>query len=196
MRKIIPKDAVLVPDSAKCVFNGIIYDVYQWDQPSFDDSTLAFEMIKRPDTVTAICVTDDGILVLDEEQPHRGSKATFPGGRVDDADESPLAAAKREVKEETGYEFAKWRLVSVYQPQLKLEWFVHIYLAWEVTSKSGAHQDPGEKIDVQVKSFDEVKNMAGRRVGYLGESRDLLENLDSISDLLQLPEFQGQEVDR
>jgi len=32
MKKTIPADAVLVPDDAKRVFNGMIFDVYQWPQ--------------------------------------------------------------------------------------------------------------------------------------------------------------------
>lgn len=196
MRKIIPKDAVLIPDDAKRVFDGVIYDVYQWEQPSFSDATMVFEMLKRPDTVSVICVTDEGILVLDDEQPHRGKRVTLPGGRVDEEDETTLSAAQREVKEETGYSFAKWRLVSAFQPQPKLEWFIHIYLAWEATHKGDTNHDDGEKIDVSVKSFQEAKQMIENRAGFLGENQELFEQADSIEQLLHLPEYKGQEVDR
>ena len=36
MRKVIPSDAILIPASATCVFEGVIYDVYQWEQANYD----------------------------------------------------------------------------------------------------------------------------------------------------------------
>lgn len=196
MRKILPDNAILIPDHASRVFEGVIYDVYQWEQQRFDDSTVTFEMLKRPDTVSVLCLTDDGILVIDDEQPHRGSRVGFPGGRVDDTDESTLSAAKREVKEETGYEFTNWRLANVYQPQAKLEWFIHVYVAWGVSAKGDTDQDAGEKITTMIKPFDEVKRMSAQRIGYLGEAHELLENLESLQELQSIPEFSGKEVDR
>jgi len=44
MRNIIPKNARLVPEEAKLVFKGIIYDVYQWEQKMFDGTFSTFEM--------------------------------------------------------------------------------------------------------------------------------------------------------
>src|ERR1700733_8127048 len=100
MKKIIPPSAVLIPDQAKRVFKGEIFDVYQWPQTMFDGTAATFEMLKRPDTVQAIAVVDDKILVLNDEQPHRGARLTFPGGRADKSNESTDAAIKREVHEE------------------------------------------------------------------------------------------------
>lgn len=196
MRKLTPNDAILVPDHAKRVFEGVIYDVYQWQQENFDDSVVTFEMLKRPDTVSALCIVDDSIVVLDDEQPHRGSKLTFPGGRVDAEDSDPLAAAKREILEETGYQFANWRLVNVIQPQAKLEWFIYTYVAWGVQNKVDTKHDPGERITAELKSFDEIKQLVKAEAGFLGESRFIVEQLEAAEDLTRLPEFQGKSVDR
>ena len=68
MKKVIPSDAVLVPNQAERVFKGMIFDVYQWPQKFFDGTEGTFEMLKRPDTVSVICVVDDKILVIDDEQ--------------------------------------------------------------------------------------------------------------------------------
>jgi ADP-ribose pyrophosphatase YjhB (NUDIX family) len=196
MRKIVPKNAVLIPGKAKCAFNGVIYDVYQWEQQNFDDSVAIFEMLKRPDTVLAVCVVDGKILVLDEEQPHRGPRVRFPGGRVDKADESTLAAAQREVKEETGYAFSNWRLITVVQPQLKLEWFIHVYLAYDVARQGGTNHDAGERIKTELKTLGEIKHMAEQGTGFIGESRHLFKHITTIEDLKHLPEYHGQPVDR
>jgi len=196
VKKIIPLDAVLVPDSATKVFQGVIYDVYQWPQTLFDGSEATFEMLKRPDTVSAICVVDDKLLVLKEEQPHSGERLSFPGGRVDSTDKSPLAAIKRELHEETGYSFKKWRLVNVKQMHTKIEWFIHLFLAWDVDSKSNPHIDGGEKIEVTFMSFDEVKKLSQESNRYIDESQDVFKLLTKLDDLLTFAPFQGQEVDR
>jgi len=196
MKKILPPDAVLIPDNATKVFTGDIFDVWQWPQEMFDGSTETFEMLRRPDTVQVIGVVEDKIIVLDDEQPHTGSRVSFPGGRVDPEDSSTLAAAQREIKEETGYEFSNWRLVRVWQPHTKLEWFIYLYLAWDGQKVAEPHLDAGEKITVRQLSFDEVKAQSITKSGYLGESKEVFEALNNLDDLLALPEFSGQEADR
>jgi ADP-ribose pyrophosphatase len=196
MKKVIPNDAVLVPDSAELKFQGMIFDVYQWPQQLFDGSEHTFEMLKRTDTATAICVVDDKILVIDDEQPHMGSRQSFPGGRVDDTDTDTLSATRREVLEETGYSFNNWRLIKVAQPYRKIEWFVYVYLAWEPSGQQEIHLDPGEKITLQQLDFDTLKGLIMNDAGYLGESRDIFGSLSSTPELLDLPEFNGQTVDR
>jgi ADP-ribose pyrophosphatase len=196
MRKVIPTDAVLVPDHANKVFTGVIYDVYQWEQKLYNGSEATFEMLKRPDTVTVICIVDGKIVVMDEHQPHRGHKRTFPGGRVDSGDGSALYAAKREVKEETGYSFDDWKLVYVVQPHTKIEWFIHVFVASELAEESEPEVDAGEQIELGLMKFDEVQKMVLEGDGYLGESRECFVDTNSIQDLLDLAEFTGNEVDR
>src|SRR5581483_6360159 len=157
MKKLIPKDAVLIPATARRVFEGMIFDVYQWPQQLFDGTDHTFEMLKRPDTVVVMAVAEDKVLVLDDEQPHFGSRQSFPGGRVNNADVSVQAAAEREVREETGYSFKNWRLIRVTQPHLKIEWFVYLWLAWDVVDKQAPNLDAGEKITVRELTFDKLK---------------------------------------
>ncbi|MBI2009153.1 NUDIX hydrolase [Candidatus Saccharibacteria bacterium] len=196
MKKLVPKDAVLIPDSAECVFKGKIFDVYQWPQKMFDGSEHTFEMLKRPDTVTVIPIIVDKILTIEDEQPHSGTRLSFPGGRVDADEDSTLSAAKREVKEETGYDFANWKLVNVTQPHSKLEWFIYFYIAWDGRKTAKPQLDIGEKITLKELAFDDAKNFVITKSGYLGESMDVFEKADSLEGLINLPEFQGKEVNR
>jgi ADP-ribose pyrophosphatase len=196
VKKLVPADAVLVPDNAERVFQGVIYDVYHWTQELFDGSEATFEMLKRPDTVSVICVVDDKILLLDDEQPHTGLRQSFPGGRVDDTDESILAAAQREVLEETGYAFSNWRILKVWQPHLKTEWFVYLLLANGVRDQQEPKHDAGEKITVREIGFDDVKELVLNKSRFLADSRAVFEPLHNLEQLLAVPAFSGKEVDR
>ena len=196
MNKIIPEDSVLLPDSAKLMFQGMIFDVYQWPQRLFDGSEHTFEMLKRPDTVSAICVVDGKLVIIDDEQPHLGARQSFPGGRVDETDASIQSAAEREVREETGFSFRNWRLVKVWQPYRKMEWFIHVWLAWDVADRQAANLDAGEKIDLKLVDFETLKGLVMKRTGYLGDSVSIFEGLDNLDQLLAVPEFQGRTIDR
>lgn len=196
MKKVIPEDSVLVPTKAKKVFSGQIFDVYQWPQSMFDGTLATFEMLKRPDTVTVIGIVGDKIIVIDDEQPHSGARMSFPGGRVDETDTSILQAAKREMMEETGYEFQQWRLVRVWQPHTKLEWFIHFFIAWHGQKMSEPHLDAGEKISLELLPFSQVKDLVITKSGYLAESKELLEPINDFNELKSLAKFVGQEVDR
>src|SRR5690606_21694766 len=123
--------ASLIPAHAKCVFRGVIFDVYQWEQELFDGSTTTFEMLKRADSIAVYAIDNhDQIVTIDEEQPNGFRRiGGLPVGSSEDYDESILAAAKREFLEETGLIFKNWRLLTVRQPEVKIEFFVNVFIA-------------------------------------------------------------------
>ncbi|MBL8121703.1 NUDIX domain-containing protein [Candidatus Saccharibacteria bacterium] len=196
MQKIVPETAILIPEDAQCVFQGEIYGVYQWKQVLYDGSQAKFEMLKRPDTATAICLVDNSVLVLNEEQPHRGRRMCVPGGRVDPEDADMLSAAQREVLEETGYSFEKWRLIRVTQPINKIEWFVYVWLAWEPTGRQEATHDAGEKIHMKQLSLRELKQLIHEQRRTIDEAFELFDEIDSLDELLEFSEYTGKIVDR
>jgi ADP-ribose pyrophosphatase len=198
MQKVLPPSTILIPDSAERVFKGAIFDVYQWPQKLFDGRTATFEMLRRPDTVQILLVRDGQILLVNDDQPGRGARLHVPGGRADEEDLSWLAAGQRELREETGVICKNWRLVEVSQPLIKIEWFTPLFLASDITEELPQQLDPGgEKIELQWKRFDEVRTLvlsgAEPTLTYLVT---LFSQVETLEELMALPDFEGKAVDR
>lgn len=145
-----------IPDNAKMVFNGILHDVYQWDQLLFDGSTATFEAIRKRDSVTVVAITDGKIIINNEEQPMRPPFVAFPGGIIEDSG-NILENAKRELLEETGYASDDWQEWFVSDPlnHAKIEWNNNVFIARNCKKVGEQKLDPGEKISTHLISFDE-----------------------------------------
>ncbi len=197
MKKIIPYNAILIPDNAKLVFKGQIFDVYQWPQTLFDGSQATFEMLRRPDTVQVIAVKDQKLILVNDEQPGRTPRVHFAGGRTDDKDDSWESTAKRELTEETGLSFKNWKLIAVNQPIPKIEWFVSWFLATGLESEHEQKLDAGEKIAPIDFDFETVRQkvMSGDE-STLNYAMPLFAKIKNMQELLNLPAFGGKEVDR
>lgn len=143
-----------MPPHAKLAFKGKIFEVWQWEQEMFDGTTATFERLKRPDTATVIPVVGDKILMLDEQQPDTDMFLSFPGGRLDEGEES-LAAAKRELREETGYTSEDWELWSDVYPSGKIDWIMYTFIARQCMQAYTPSLDAGERITPHLVTFDE-----------------------------------------
>ena len=185
MRTLLPANAVLVPDEAKVVFKGVIYDTYHWEEKLFDGTTAIFEMLKRPDTVKVLAIVEDKLVVLEQSQP--GIAKPFfdiPGGMHDHDDEDELQAVQRELLEEAGLRFRNWKLLNVVQPNKKIEQFVYMFLATDLVSEETQRLDGGEKIQVHFMTYDEAKEvLSSERGRYLP---DELRMTRGLHELLQL----------
>jgi len=175
------------------VFEGILYDVYQWQQKTFDDNHAIHEMLRRQDTVLVIGIDGDRAMIVNDTQPHRGMLVGFPGGRVSHEDSSTLEAAQRETREETGVSFAHWKLVAVVQPATKVEHFVYAYIAWGVTARDKPMLDAGgEKIDVRWVDYASLCELSGDELPAIV---DRIYAAGSIKALIDTPEYVGELVD-
>lgn len=190
----LPKGAILVPEDAKLVFHGEIFDTYQWDQEMYDGSTATFEMLKRPDTVEIIAVKDGKVVLEEQEQPGKSKHLTLPAGRVEQ-DEDVLSTAKREMLEETGMSFAKWDLKFVYQPAHKVDWFVYTFLATEFIEQQPQNLDSGEKISIELVEFSKVVSLMQSGKMELSEfvMRQLATGTISLEDVINSSNFKEQE---
>lgn len=186
MRQHIPASANLVPDSAQRVFEGIIYDVYHWEQEQFDGSYATFEMLKRPDTAQIIALDGDQIVYIHLEQPGMKPQYDLVAGRNDVESEDELTCAKREMLEEAGMKFKEWKLIHTQQSFPKIDHIIYTFLADTLESTQAPSLDPGEKIEVMRGSFREVKKLAlADDSRYF--AREVFEAVDSIEDLRAMP---------
>jgi ADP-ribose pyrophosphatase len=142
-----------LPDNAKLMFEGVRYNVWQWEQQLFDGSTVIFEAASRADCVTIIGTVGDKILVLQEEQPGQPPFLALPGGHCEGLD-SAEKTAKYKLELEAGYKaevFTKW-FVAPYG------WVIgdnHFFIAKNVVETGNRRQDPGDKITPKLITFDE-----------------------------------------
>jgi ADP-ribose pyrophosphatase len=143
-----------IPDSAKLVFKGVMFDTYQWEQEMFDGSFETFEMLKRPDTVQIITTNGDKVIIAEESQPTKKNFLTLLGGRVDHGEDA-LTAAKRELMEEAGIESDSWELLRVEEPYHKMDWRIHLFIAKNCQVTGQPKLDSGEKIEIISLGFDE-----------------------------------------
>ncbi len=135
----------MIPDNAKKVFSGVLFDVYQWPQKMFDGTTATFEMLKRADTAELLVIKDNKIMMQEQEQPNKPTFYCLPGGRIE-VGEDPLEGAKRELLEESGFVSESWELYHSVKPLHKLEWHIFVYIVCDAQWSQDPHLDPGEKI--------------------------------------------------
>lgn len=146
---------VKIPESAERVFDGR-FKVYRWNQKMFDGSYQVFERLVRRDTVEALVVVGEKILVLEQEQPHiEGMFLSLPGGGIEKG-EDPITATKRETLEETGYEAAQWELLYSNNPLQNIDWAIHVFVARDAKQIASPMLDVGEKIRARLVDFDEL----------------------------------------
>ncbi|MEX2052550.1 MAG: NUDIX hydrolase [Candidatus Paceibacterota bacterium] len=158
-----------IPDYAKKVFDGVIFDVYQWEQEMFDGTKAVFEKLKRPDTVVVFPVLDNGkILLTEQEQPGKDPFIGATGGRVEEG-EDILSAAKRELLEESGYEAEEFILWDAQHPTSKIDWVVYTFVAKGIRKVSEINPDAGEKIKLLPLTFEEFINIPVRDNLYFAE---------------------------
>lgn len=157
-----PASKQSIPKDAKRVFEGKLFDVYQWEQELFDGKKTTFEKLKRPDTVNIIPITVDGeIIISEQEQPGTNPFIGCLGGRIDEGEE-PLQATKRELLEETGMEAQEYILWDSTQLIDKIDWAIYTFLAKGCHKVQEQNIESGEKIKLKFVNFEDFIKLAAQ----------------------------------
>ena len=124
------------------VFDGALLKVWRDRVRLPDGGESVREYIRHPGAVVVVAQLDDGSLLFERQFRYPLGRAflELPAGKIDPG-EDILACAKRELREETGYEAMHWRHVGVMHPCIgysdeRIEIFVaeglrHVGHAWD-----------------------------------------------------------------
>ena len=116
-------------------------------------------VLETPDWVNVVAFTPERRLVV-VRQYRFGTRAVtteIPGGVIDPGEE-PLAAARRELREETGYTSERWTALGAVEPNPAfLTNLCHHYLAEDVRRTHELELDPGEDITVDTLALAEAR---------------------------------------
>lgn len=134
---------------SEVVFRGKLLDVRRDLVRLPDGREATREYIHHPGAVVVVAVLPDGRLLFERQfrYPLRRVFIELPAGKIDAA-EDVLACARRELREETGYEADDWRHLGVIHPCIGYSnERIEIFLARGLRHV-GASLDDGEFLEV------------------------------------------------
>ncbi|AKQ54786.1 NUDIX domain-containing protein [Bordetella hinzii] len=137
-------------ESSELVYDGRFLKVRRDMVRLPNEHVVSREYVVHPGAVVVIPLLDDGRVLLERQYRYPVGRVMteFPAGKLDPG-EDPLACAKRELLEETGYTAAQWaragalHLAIAYSTEI-----IHIYFARGLTAGE-RRLDADEFLDVR-----------------------------------------------
>ena len=149
--------------SSKVAYDGPLFRVLREEVQEPGNKTVSRDIIRHNGSVVILAVVDsakrDPLIVMERQYRHAAGQYLWeiPAGKMDEGEER-LAAAKRELIEETGYRAKKWtKLVRYFaSPGFLGEW-MQIFLAEELTAGEAAPEED-ELLEVVLVPLSEILN--------------------------------------
>jgi 8-oxo-dGTP pyrophosphatase MutT (NUDIX family) len=154
-------------ESRKTVFTCPVFSVEERVCRSPNDDLKTFTVLNASDWAIVIPAleTEQGRKFVMVRQWRHGSRELsleFPGG-VFEKGENAETAARRELKEETGYSAGKIRKLGEFSPNPAImSNRVHFFLATDLSSPVGQQLDEDEYVEVETHAAEDVMNGMGK----------------------------------
>ncbi len=107
-----------VQTASEKIYDGVILHVYKDTVTLPNGKPAGRELIRHVGAVGIVPMTEDGRVYVERQYryPLDAVITEIPAGKLDSKEEDRLAAAKRELKEETGITADRWTDLGVYYP--------------------------------------------------------------------------------
>jgi ADP-ribose pyrophosphatase len=167
LRKTSPAKTFPIPEllDSKLAYQGRVFNVYTDTVREPGGAIHVKDVIRHNGSVVILAVDEsknpaDPDVILERQYRHAAGQflIELPAGRIEPG-EAALAAAKREMIEETGFRAKRWTLLTKYfaSPGFLGEW-MQIYLARELR-EGIAQPEPDEHIEIHRVPLSEAMAM-------------------------------------
>jgi len=143
--------------TTKLVYDGRLLKVHEDSVRLPDGKTARREYVQHPGAAIIIPMLDDETVLLESQYryPLKRNFYEFPAGKID-AGEDPLETARRELKEECGYQASDWQHLTTLHPCIGYsDERIELYLARGLEHVGGALDD-GEFLELVPLSMREA----------------------------------------
>jgi len=159
--------------SSREVYKSRIFTVTEDRAVDSDGFEIERAIVRHPGAAVMMAVDEDNCILLVRQYrlPAHKKLWELPAGRIDPG-ETPLKAARRELKEETGYRARKWKKLGSFYPSPGFcAEKMTIYLATELTPGEATPMDD-ERIETCWFSREEVREMIGK--GRISDAKTII----------------------
>lgn len=136
--------------SSEKVYEGRWLKLYHDEVTLPDGGVSPRDYIRHPGAVAVVALTDGGAVLMEHQYryPVRRVVTEIPAGKLDGPEEDSLDAARRELREETGFTARKWTSLGFYVPAAAYtDEVISLYLA-EGLSKTEQDLDEDEFLEI------------------------------------------------
>lgn len=143
------------------IFDGVILHVVRDDITLPNGAPATREVILHNGAVCVVALTENNEVIMERQFRYPFDEVIWeiPAGKLNDGETDPLAAIKRELKEETGYTAENYRFIGTYYPSPAiLGEKLYMYLATGL-SEGERELDEDEFLDVEKLPLDTVVKM-------------------------------------
>ena len=152
--------------SSKTVFRGRVFNVDRDEVIEPGGVKARREIVRHPGSIVVLAVDDSGsgndpLVLLERQYRYAADKRLWelPAGRIDPG-ESHLAAAKRELLEETGFTATRWQhAIDFYASPGFVDEVMHLFMACGLR-RGKAQPEDDERISVRFFSLKQTIKMA------------------------------------